>query len=376
MRRRRIISSVTSDLVSDQRVHRICEALSRESYEVILIGRKKRNSPDLARRPYKVRRLSLWFEKGPLFYAAFNLVLFCRLLFTKADLLIANDLDTLLANALVSRLRGIPLVYDSHEYFTEVPELVDRPLVQRAWKRIEQLCIKVPMAYVTVSPSIARAYAQRYGIHMEVVRNFPGQTNVDKGHLPSEVLIEKGEKKLILYQGSVNVDRGLEEMMEAMDDLPEFMLLICGDGDVYQALLEKRKSLTSADRILFKGRVAMEELAKYTVQADIGISLEKLHGLSYTYALPNKVFDYVQAGIPVLAAPLPEVMALNDEFGFAQVLDVVTPQSISLTLKALFQSENRYSDLCRGAKEAGRELNWEKESKKLTDLISGVIFPS
>ena len=134
MSKKRIISSVTNDLLTDQRVHRICKSLSNHDFEVSLIGRRKKSSIALEGRSYSCKRFHLIFEKGPLFYMEYNLRLFVFLLFSNVDLLISNDLDSLLANYLVSRVRNLPIVYDSHEFFTEVPELIKRKMQSESLK--------------------------------------------------------------------------------------------------------------------------------------------------------------------------------------------------------------------------------------------------
>ena len=126
---KRIIVSVTNDLVSDNRVHKVCTSLESMGNKVLLIGRKFSNSHSV-NRDYKIKRFSLLFNKGPLFYAEYNFRLFFLLLFSRADIYLANDLDTLYANYLASKIRGKVLVYDSHEYFTEVPELIGRNFVR------------------------------------------------------------------------------------------------------------------------------------------------------------------------------------------------------------------------------------------------------
>src|SRR2546421_4371576 len=132
-----VIISVTTDLVTDQRVHRAAITLHKKGMKVTLIGRKKRNSENVIRE-YKTVRFKLWWEKGAMFYASYNFRLFFYLLFHKADVLVSNDLDTLLPNFLISKIKKAELFYDSHEYFTEVPELVNRKGIQKIWKMIEQ----------------------------------------------------------------------------------------------------------------------------------------------------------------------------------------------------------------------------------------------
>jgi hypothetical protein len=137
MNKPKIIVSVTNDLVTDNRVDKVCRFLLNEGFEVLLVGRKLKTSLAMPQRPYATKRMKLLCTKGALFYAEYNLRLFFLLLFRKATHLLANDLDTLLANYLVSKMRRRALIYDSHELFTEVPELIHRPKIQRIWESIE-----------------------------------------------------------------------------------------------------------------------------------------------------------------------------------------------------------------------------------------------
>ena len=349
--------------------------MENQNYEVKLVGRRKKTSSSLSGRSYSCKRLNLIFEKGPLFYAEYNFRLFFYLLFSNADLLISNDLDTLPANFLISKIKGVPIVYDSHEYFTEVPELLERKRTRSIWMWIEKKCIAGHSAYLTVSKPIADAYRERYGIEMSVIRNLPVSYAKDEFHLSAEAVIEKGDSKLIIYQGSVNVDRGLEEMIAAMEFLPDFKLVICGDGDILQDLISVRNKLDWKERILLTGNIVLEKLPQYSVQADVGISIEKLNGLSYTYALPNKVFDYLQAGLPVLISSMPEVVKLNDEYKFAVVIDQVTPKEIALAINEMFKSEKHYLSIVKNAEKAAQALNWKSEEAKLIPVFERILSP-
>ncbi len=168
---RRAIVCVTNDLSTDNRVHRTCTVLRELGWEVLLVGRELPGSLPL-QRPYATLRMKLWFRKGALFYAEYNLRLFFLLLRRRADLVVANDLDTLLAAHLATRRTKAELVYDSHEFFTEVPELQGRA-VRRVWLAIERWIFPKLRYVITVNDSIARAYRQRYGNVLSVVRNIP-----------------------------------------------------------------------------------------------------------------------------------------------------------------------------------------------------------
>ena len=154
----RVVVSVINDLSSDQRVDRTCSTLHELGYDVLLVGRKMKKSVSLNPRVYKMTRMTLLFEKGALFYAEYNFRLFFFLLFKKVDVLHANDLDTLLANRIIQKLKGVKLVYDSHEYFTEVPELVEGSFSKRVWLKIERSIFPKLKHVFTVNKSIAEIY--------------------------------------------------------------------------------------------------------------------------------------------------------------------------------------------------------------------------
>ncbi|MBS3739705.1 MAG: glycosyltransferase, partial [Psychroflexus sp.] len=160
---KRVIVAVTNDLVTDQRVHKVCQFLERTGFDVLLVGRKQRKSLPLEKRSYRTARMKLLFESGPLFYAEYNMRLFLFQLFHRSHLLVANDLDTLLATWLASRIQGNPVVYDAHEYYCGTPELVTRPFVQSIWRSIERWIFPKLKDVITVNGSIASLYEKEYG---------------------------------------------------------------------------------------------------------------------------------------------------------------------------------------------------------------------
>ncbi|MCF6185522.1 MAG: glycosyltransferase [Bacteroidales bacterium] len=195
-KKQKIIISVTNDLVADNRVHKVADSLIKFGFEILLVGRKLPGSLHV-NREYKTKRFKLLFNKGAMFYAFYNIRLFFFLLFAKADIFLSNDLDTLPANFIASKIRNKKLVYDSHEYFTEVPELVNRPKIKRIWENTEKRILpKIKFLY-TVCNSIADIYNKKYGINMKVVRNIPECEKVfkyEKPELPEDIT----GKKIIL----------------------------------------------------------------------------------------------------------------------------------------------------------------------------------
>jgi glycosyltransferase involved in cell wall biosynthesis len=362
---KKIIVSVTNDLVSDNRVHKVCTTLTQMGFAVLLVGRELPTSTGLKKREYKTKRFKLFFKKGIIFYAEYNFRLFLFLLFTKFDVLLANDLDSLTANFLASKIKNKALVYDSHEYFTEVPELINRPAVQRFWEWLERKMVpNIQFAY-TVCDSIANVYREKYGTPFKVVRNIP---------LATKNVIAKNKKtkpeKIVLYQGAVNIGRGLEQAILAMQFIEGAKLLIAGDGDIkaqLEKLVEKEKLQT---RVEFTGRLPLEKLSELTQQADLGLSIEEDLGLNYRFALPNKLFDYIQAQIPVLVTNLPEMVAIVEQYGVGEITSSLEPKELAEKIEDSLFNIGKREMWKSNLKVASKELTWEKEEKIVYEMYS------
>ncbi len=363
-KRKKIIVSVTSDLVSDNRVHKVCNSLHNMGFDVLLVGRELPKSPTIENRAYKVKRFSLLFHKGPQFYAAYNFRLFLFLFFSKFDLLLANDLDTLPANFLASKIKGKPIVYDSHEYFTEVPELIDRPKVKKVWEWLESKMIpKIKTAY-TVCNSIAEIYSTKYGTPFKVVRNIP---------VSSKFLIEKkrveNPQKIILSQGAVNIGRGLKQAILSMKFIENANLIIAGDGDIKADLESFVLKEKLQNKVEFTGRLSIEELSKLTPQADLGLSIEEDLGLNYRFALPNKLFDYIQAQVPVLITNLPEMVAIVNKYKIGEITDSLDPQFLSTRIIDALNNQEKRKGWAENLNLAAKELTWENEEKVIQSIF-------
>ncbi len=372
---KKVIISVTSDLVTDQRVHRAASTLKESGYKVLVIGRRLPNSQELPGKKYRCKRFSLWFHKGPLFYATFNIRLFRFLLFTKTDILLSNDLDTLPANFLVSKLKRIPLVYDSHEYYTGVPELVNRPKVQRFWKRIESFMLpRLRYAY-TVNESIARLYKEEYGIEFESIRNVPEPKRYaprDRDLLRRDLNLPI-DKKIVLLQGAgINIQRGAEEAVQAMQYLENTVLLIVGGGDVMPVLKKLVAEYQLGDKVRFEGKKAPSDLVLYTESADLGLSLDKDTNLNYRYSLPNKLFDYINAGIPVLASNLPEVRKIVEGYDIGRIAESHDPKYLAGLISEMLSDTAGATAMKSQLEKAASELNWDRERQKLIDLFKRI----
>jgi glycosyltransferase involved in cell wall biosynthesis len=365
---RKVIVSVTNDLVTDQRVDKACNTLKAMGFEVTLVGRRKTDSSGLAVRIYETHRMRLFWEKGPLFYAEYNLRLFFYLLAKNADMLVSNDLDTLLPNYLISRLFRKPLIYDSHEYFTETPELVNRPFIRRIWKTLERRIFPRLTDVITVNESIARLYENEYKVHVKVVRNIPRLVESPIAETRSSLGLP-ADKHIILMQGAgINIQRGAEEAVEAMQYLNNCVLLIIGGGDVLETLKKKSIALNLAERVIFISKQPYNRLREYTSNADIGLSIDKDTNLNYRFSLPNKLFDYIHSGLPVLVSRLPEISRIVEKYGVGSFIEDHDPRHIASKIISMLSDTQKMALYKSNALLAAQELNWQTEERILINV--------
>lgn len=370
---KKAVLTVISDISTDQRVLKQAELLRENGFDVTVIGRKIGTGRELQTGRKGEIRLKIPFEKGPLMYLVFNLRLFFSLLARKADLYVANDLDTLLPAFLASKLYRRPLVYDSHEYFTGQHGLAERRSRYYVWKRLEGILLPRIRWMITVNKSIADLYEREYGVKPVVVRNVsPSAAKISQRNRTEAGANE--DDLLTVYQGSgINPGRGAEELIEAMGLTEGVKLLVIGSGVAYEEVKSMAIEKGVSQKVKFLPRMPWEEMMSYTRSCDAGLSLDKDTCINQRYSLPNKLFDYISAGIPVIASPLPEVSALVAEFGCGIILNAVTPAEIAAKLMLLKNDASLLASLKNKAASAAPDLTWEREKLTEQELFRRVI---
>ncbi len=359
-----IIFTVTTDLSYDQRMQRICHSLATNGFEVLLVGRLKESSVPLLPQRFQQKRINCWFEKGKLFYLEYNLRLFFFLLTTSVDIISSVDLDTLLPAVLVSKLRSKVSVFDAHEYFTEVPEVVNRPLTKKIWRMLgNSLIPRVDLAY-TVSQSLQSLFSQLYKRPFHLIRNISVSNPI--------IAPPSSATPIILYQGALNAGRGIEALIIAIKELPNLKLWIAGEGDLSKQLRQLCQELHLTDQVHFWGYLQPKALKELTSKATIGINILENKGLSYYYSLANKTFDYIHAGIPAIHSNFPEYQLLNEQYEIGVLVDDLQPSSLKKAILQLIDDQAYYSKLQQNCLVAAKSLNWEKEEQRLIQLYQGL----
>ncbi len=358
-----IFFTVTTDLSYDQRMIRICTTLANAGYDVTLVGRQIQSSITLKEQPFKQKRLHCIFEKGKLFYAEYNVRLFFFLLFKKMDGICAIDLDTILPCYWISRIKKIKRIYDAHELFCEMKEIVTRPGIYKIWKWIEQKTVPHFKDAYTVNQPIADEFLRMYGRHFKVIRSI---ALYDEDRQTDE------KEKFILYQGAVNEGRSFETLIPAMQ-LVNAPLVICGEGNFTDQAKKLVEDLHLQDKIIFKGMLAPAELRLITNKAYIGITLFEKEALSNYYSLANRFFDYIHSAVPQLCVNYPVYEEINNLEEIAVLIDNLDSITIATALNELLNNEDHWQQLHQNCKTASKIFNWQKEEIKLIAFYKNIF---
>jgi glycosyltransferase involved in cell wall biosynthesis len=357
-----LLFAVTNDTLADQRMNKICTALSDIGYKVVLIGVQK-NRKLRPNKKYKTYLLPVFIKKGPGFYLEYNIRLFLFLLFNRWDIITGIDLDSIPACNLASLIKNKKLCFDAHEFYIHVPELDNKSIRKGIWWLIEKIFVRrLTLAY-TVNDTLAAIFTERYNKSFSTIKNIP---QIDH-NLKAKTIKEKDTYKLI-YQGAINKGRGLDIYIEAMDSLPQCSLVIYGNGDLEIEIKDLILNSSSKNRIKFEGFVPPEKLRKLTSLSDIGLNMLDPMSISYKYSLANRYFDYINAGLPSIHMDFPEYRNHEQKIQTSILLQGYTSDDMVTAVRKLIDNPNVYEQLSKNCLEVQSIYNWENESKKLIEM--------
>ena len=355
----KIVFTVFNDLRTDQRMIRICSSLAKAGYQVTLAGKRHRHSLPPSERIYRQRRLFCFFRKGKAAYIEFNIRLFFFLLFHRHDAVCAIDLDTILPCYFSSVLKKTKRVYDAHELFCEMKEIVTRPAIYRIWKKVERFAVPRFRFGYTVNDLIADEFYKLYGVHYAVIRNVP---------VLKPLQIPDKPVKTFIYQGAVNEGRCFETLIPAMNQV-QAMLEVCGTGNFLQQALDlAQQQGKHRGKVLFFGEKKPEDLEEFTRNAWAGVTLFDKTGLSNYYSLANRFFDYCHAGIPQVCVNFPVYKEINNQYEIAVCIHDQEVDTIAAALNRLLHDKELYARLQQNCLKAREVFNWQKEEVKLLEL--------
>ncbi len=364
----RIIVTITQFLHYDQRMIKICHSLSEAGYNVTLVGRGSKHDP-LVSYPFKVKVLDRHISGGFLFYAWYNIRLFFFLLFTRSDVIYSVDLDTSMPGRWASIVKGNKWIYDSHELFLELPELEGRTWVRALWGVIQKLSVWEPDLALTVNQSLSEILNKEQGIKFLSIENRPRKSDY---HPPSESKKPSSPFRLI-YQGSVNVGRGVELYIDGISQLSGCELHIVGEGDVLREMKEKVSRLKLEDIVYFHGKISPTLLRKLTATMHVGLNMLDGNSKNYYYSLANKVYDYLHAEIPSINMRYPEYVRLQQASESILLVEQYSTDEFVKVIKELQDKPEGYVGLVSNCLAHREDYIWEQEEKKFLSALSDIF---
>jgi glycosyltransferase involved in cell wall biosynthesis len=289
---------------------------------------------------------------------------------TQADVYHAHDANTLFVAWLASRLWRVPLIYDSHEFERGRNwRNSNLPVVfRRLWNLPERLFVRSADLVITVSNSIADELSRIYRIDRPtVILNCPESAAHRVSNRLRDELSILPDQRIALYQGGVAEGVGLYSFIEGALRVPDLTAVILGSGPLLESLREWVQNNDWSERVRFPGRVPLSELADYTASAEVGVALIQNVCLSYYYSLPNKLFEYIQAGLPIIASDFPEMRRIVQQHQVGMVVDPESPQAVAQGLRTVLDDPDQWARMRVNVRNASKVYNWENESRKLVE---------
>jgi glycosyltransferase involved in cell wall biosynthesis len=375
-----VIMAVHSDYVHDRRVRNQATSLVEAGYDVtVLCVAQKHDETSAGTTSYTLDGVRLIVHQlkhssGKMRFREMMRAFGRSMSQMHADVIHAHDLDTLIPCSKAAAQMDAMLVYDSHELYTESIHVAHRPFTKMIWRIVELSRISRADAVITVCQGIAEELKERYRLETlpHVVRNFSDRPELPADGSAPESLTEfkRFHSKCLLYQGYIQRGRGLDAALEALVGIPDWGLVICGQGPYETKLRERAQELHVEDQLLWMGQLDHDTLFSVTRSCDLGLCLIEPISLSYYYALPNKLIEYVQAGLPVVGSNLPEIKRIMNEYFIGWILK---DDDDLQTLMKSFDSLKNDKKLEWGMSIAAESLNWQHEKMALLSVYSTLV---
>jgi glycosyltransferase involved in cell wall biosynthesis len=310
-------------------------------------------------------------EKNSLsYYFKFLAILFKELKKTNSSIYIAEDLFTLPLVTFIAKMRGAKLYYNSREFYAFLAGLRNKPRTQSIIRMLEKFFIKKADKVFVTGEGDSDFLQEYYGINnIVVIRNLPLLQKASSKKDFRKILKISEVSTIILYQGVILEGRGFEPILRAMQNIQNCDLVVLGSG-VFQTKYEKiSEELGIKNRVHFLGNIDQSDLINYTAAADIGVALIENISKSYYYALPNKLFEYIMAGLPVLISDLPQMKKIVLNYSVGEVVNLEKSDDLSKTIQAFISNKPKLNYYKQNTIEASEELNWQKEYQKVKHLF-------
>ncbi|MDX1438693.1 MAG: glycosyltransferase [Rubricoccaceae bacterium] len=373
----RLLFAFLGDVRQSSRALRQLVALREAGFqlEIYTLGPAPQNSnfadsltvgPDI-----QVHVIDSRFESGPRMFLDVHKKLLKATQKSDADVYMASDLFVLPALAVHAGRKKARLVFDSRELYSHLDSHRSRPLVRAFWRFVERRYIKETDLVLTVNQSIAEQLAHLYRIRPPVVvRNIPPSQQIPTTKRLRERLGIDTITRIALYQGGLRRGRGIEVLIRAARQIPEAAFVVVGSGPL---LNELRHLSSDASNVHFIPHIAPFELLSFTASADLGIHLMEDTCLNHRLALPNKIFEYLMAGLPVVASDLPEIAKVVKGFDTGLVVDPTNPNSVVEAIRTALFDDSARKTWTNNIPSVFEEYSWENDRELFLQRIRGIL---
>ncbi len=367
----RIVILEIGDIRTDGRCRNIARSCVRSGAEVFFIGPAQQNETAeidgiviryigvVGSFGSKIRYVHYWIRS------------FIECVRLRPDLIIAEDLFVMPAAVAYALTGGSRILYDAKEFYFALAALKDRPSVQRFWSFIEYLCIHYADAVITSGERDNVVLAERYrSTNPVAIHNHPPGSSEppDRKMLRDELHIDP-DAFVFLYQGWLLEGRGLPLMIRIASELSDCTVVILGDGPMRRVIESEVDNRGMKQRFVITGSLPYEEMLRLTAVADVGCALIEDYGMSYRHARPNKLFEYIRAGVPVLTSDFPAMAEIVRDHGVGLTADPSDPDKVVESALRL-RNDPELLLACRSnCKRAAAEFTWEEEEKKLLSVL-------
>jgi glycosyltransferase involved in cell wall biosynthesis len=367
------IASICNPLL-DTRITNISCSLMEDGFDVTVIGfdwyLKGEERIEKNLKVFAIDRAA----PSIIFYFRFVTTLFRHLLLTRADIYFAEDIQTLPIVSIIANIFNARVIYNSREIYAFIGGLRNKPAIQKIVTSVERFFIKKVSVVLTTGDMDSEFIQKYYNISNAVtVRNIP------QYHKPSFVFDFRKKyniadnKLIMLYQGIIVEGRGIVPTLEAMKELPDTFFILLGDGPRKENYLKLAQEYGVSDRVVFAGAYTQDQLNNYTAGADVGLTLIENISISYYHALPNKLFEYIMAELPVLSSNLPQMKKVVEDYNVGKVVNVENVQEIIDVLKKWCEDKNSLKEYRKNCEIASKELNWQIEYKRFKTGVADYL---
>jgi glycosyltransferase involved in cell wall biosynthesis len=292
---------------------------------------------------------------------------------TDANCYFASDLYSLPVAYQAAKLRRAKLAYDSRELYSSIAALHRRRQTQRFWSYVEKKIIPRTDAVFTVNDSLAESISNRYSIEKPTtLLNCPPRQTVQKSDRLRTVLPIPYGARILLYQGGFQNGRGIHIMLSAIKKVSDAVLVLMGSGNLRGEILEIIKREKLEQKVFLLDAVPVTQLLSYTSSADVGLCLIENLGASYYYSLPNKLFEYVAAGVPIVASNFPEIASFVDSNKVGLVVEPAKEDEVVRAIEQLLANTEMHREFVNNCVKAANRYTWENESLKLIRAIENL----